>query len=146
MKNGLEDAIAFANGDADDAKVYEVVVTSVNVAEVAPANWPITDRVRQKHRCGKGNFAQLGTWTSASDRTGTGPAITDRQKAVSRSRLDATRRASDLQNNSSLDLASERLCRVRVAPSCAIMAAKVVIEDRFSAANLQSCGGSFLGG
>lgn len=34
VKNGLEEALAFAKGDAADAKVHEVTVTSVNVAEV----------------------------------------------------------------------------------------------------------------
>lgn len=34
VKNGLGEALAFANGDATDAMVYEVTVTSVNVAEV----------------------------------------------------------------------------------------------------------------
>ena len=34
VKNGLEEALAFANGDATDAKVHDVTVTSVNVAEV----------------------------------------------------------------------------------------------------------------
>jgi putative transcriptional regulator len=34
VKNGLEEALAFANGDTTDAKVHEVTVTSVNVAEV----------------------------------------------------------------------------------------------------------------
>lgn len=34
VKNGLEEALAFANGDIADAKVHEVTVTSVNVAEV----------------------------------------------------------------------------------------------------------------
>ena len=34
VKNGLEEALAFANGDTTDAKVHEVTVISVNVAEV----------------------------------------------------------------------------------------------------------------
>jgi putative transcriptional regulator len=34
VKNGLEEALAFATGDTGDAKVHEVTVTSVNVAEV----------------------------------------------------------------------------------------------------------------
>jgi putative transcriptional regulator len=34
VKKGLEEALVFANGDTADAKVHEVTVTSVNVAEV----------------------------------------------------------------------------------------------------------------
>jgi len=34
VKNGLGEALAFATGDATDAMVHEVTVTSVNVAEV----------------------------------------------------------------------------------------------------------------
>lgn len=34
VKNGLEEALAFANADTTDARVHVVTVTSVNVAEV----------------------------------------------------------------------------------------------------------------
>ncbi len=81
IKQGLTEAMAFAEGREVGAVVRQVEVPTVDVASIRASTGPVARRVRAQHRCRQGYAAQLGARSPSSDRPRPGAARHDRQEA-----------------------------------------------------------------
>jgi hypothetical protein len=74
IKEGLNEALAFAQGEKTGAVVHRIAVPR--------DHGPFAEPVRQEHRCCQGHVAQLGAWPQAADGASASAARDDRAQAI----------------------------------------------------------------